>query len=299
MKSNAVIAVVVGVILALMAGAAGAADSAKSKGMAALEKAAKDKKYAFVFFFRDNDEQTASMKKIFAAAVAKTAVGARRVEVNVADSAEAAIVDKFGVRAAPMPVVIAVAPNGAITGGFASPFTEEQIVGAVATPCTQASLKALQENKIVILCVQNRSTQMNDAAMKGVQDLKADPTYATSTEIITIDPTDRAEAKLLGTLQIDAKVAQAQTVCLVPPGRAVAKLAGATTKEMIAASLKAGSGGGCCPGGAKSCGPAAAGSASKAGAASGCGPTTTAQPSAAPAGTPASGNSEAPKPAGK
>jgi hypothetical protein len=129
------------------------------------------------------------------------------------------------------------------------------------TSCTQASLKALQENKAVILCVQNRNTKLNDAAMKGVEDLRADPKYATSTEVITLDPSDPAEAKLLGTLAIDPKIDQAQTVCLLPPGQAVAKLAGATTKEMIVNSLTVkSSGGGCCPGGAgaaKGCGPAA------------------------------------------
>ena len=113
---------------------------------------------------------------------------------------------------------------------------------------------AIQEGKTVLLCIQNRSTTLNAAAMKGVQDFKADPKYAASTEIITVDPSDPAEAKLLGMLGVDPKINQALTVCLVPPGQATAKLSGATTKEMIAGSLKSG-GGGCCPGGSTSCGP--------------------------------------------
>ena len=278
MKRVVVGALIVAVGLMFVAGAVWAKEKQSGKGMAAVERAAKAQKYLFVFFYSDDADQTSSMRLIFNKAVDSLPGKTMRVEVNVTDPAEAGIIDKYAVRGAPMPLAFAIAPNGAITGGFAAPFTEEQIVSSLVTPQTQASLKALQANKAVILCVQNRNTKLNDAAMKGVQDLKADPKYATSTEIITLDPSDPGEAKLLGTLGIDPKIDQAQTVCLVPPGRAVAKLAGATTKEMIVSSLTVKSGGGCCPGGA--------------GASKGCGPTTAKAPSAAKPST-TSGTAEA------
>lgn len=257
-KKVALMAVAVAVGLALVVGAAAAKDKQTSKGMAAVERAAKANKYLFIFFYSDDSEQTSSMRKTFKSAAENVSKKAQRVEVNVTDPAETAVVDKFAVRGAPMPLVLAVAPNGAVTGGFPAPFEEKQILDAFASPCTQTSLKALQDGKVVLLCIQNSETLSNDAAMKGVQDLKADPTYAASTEIVTIDPSDPAEAKLLGMLAVDPKIEQALTVCLVPPGKAVAKLSGATTKETIARSLKS-SGGGCCPGGAKTCGPATGG----------------------------------------
>jgi len=259
MRKLVVIAAVVAMVAALGAEAVCAKDKQASKGMAAVERAAKAKKYLFIFFYSDDAEQTASMRSVFDKAVGNLPGKPARVEVKVTDPAEAEIIDKYSVRGAPMPLALAIAPNGAITGGYAAPFTEEQIAGSMVTPCTQASMKALQENKAVILCIQNRNTTLNDAAMKGVKDLRADPTYAASTEIVTLDPSDPAEAKLLGALAIDPKIDQAQTVCLLPPGQAVAKLAGATTKEMIVKSLTVKSGG-CCPGGAgasKGCGPAA------------------------------------------
>jgi hypothetical protein len=258
MSKVAVAALAVALGMVIGVGGAVAQDRETSKGMAAVERATKTGKYAFIFFYSEQGEQTASMRQIFRSAVAKVSKSAARVEVNVADAAEAAIVNRYGVGGAPMPFVLAVAPNGAVTGGFPAPFDEKQIVDAFATPCTQASLKALQEGKVVLLCIQNGGTTLNAAAMKGVQDFKADPKYTASTEIITLDPSDSAEAKLLGLLAVDPKINQALTVCLVPPGQTAAKLSGATTKEMIAGSLKSG-GGGCCAGGAKSCGPAASG----------------------------------------
>ena len=251
------LAVLVGV--AVVGGTVVAKENQSSKAQAAVDRAAATDKYLFIFFYGDDSDQTAGMRGVFTKAMEKVSKKADRVEISIADPAEAVAVDKYGVRGAPMPLVLAIAPNGAITGGFPAPFEEKQIIDSFATPCTQASLKALQQNKVVLLCIQNRRTGLNDAAMTGVRDLKADPLYVNAAEVITMDPSDPDEAKLLGMLGVDPKIAEAMTVCLVPPGRAVAKLSGATTKEMIAGSFKAASGGGCCPGGSKTCGPTAAG----------------------------------------
>ena len=62
-----------------------------------------------------------------------------------------------------MPLVLAVAPNGAVTGGFPTTFEKQQLVDAIATPSTQKCLKALQDGKLVFLCVQNGETKSNDA----------------------------------------------------------------------------------------------------------------------------------------
>jgi hypothetical protein len=258
MKKVVAVIVAVLVVVVLVMGAADAKEKQAARGMAAVDHAAKAKKYLFIFFYSDDSDETASMRGIFNGAVNQLSKKAERVEANVTDAAETALVDKYGVRGAPMPLVLAIAPNGAVTGGFPAPFTEEQIASALATPCTQTLLKALQANKAAILCIQNRKTTLNAAAMKGVQDFKADPTYAASAEIITLNPTDPAESQLLGTLGISPNIDQAMTVCFTPQGQAVAKLAGATTKDMIANSFKARSGGGCCPsgGGATGCGPA-------------------------------------------
>ncbi|MFH1221309.1 MAG: hypothetical protein V1694_12780 [Candidatus Eisenbacteria bacterium] len=286
MRKLVVIVAAVAMVAALGADVACAKDKQASNGMTAVERAAKDKKYLFIFLYSDEGEQTASMRKIFNDAVTKASRTAKRVEINVTDPAETALIDKFAVRGAPMPLVLAVAPNGAITGGLPAPFSEQQILDAFATPCTQAAVKALQENKVVLLCIQNRNTKLNDAAMKGVQDFKADPARAASTEIVTLDPSDPAESRLLGMLAVDPKIDQATTVCLIAPGRAVGKFAGATTKEMIAASLKSGGGGGCCPGGATS-------------GAKGCGPVPSGQAAAKPGGTASSANPGGAKPGSK
>jgi hypothetical protein len=145
-----------------------------------------------------------------------------------------------------MPLTLVVAPAGAITGGFVGEVTAAQLSGAFVGPGTATCLKALQDNKLVLLCVQNASTKSNDAALKGAREFKADARYEKVTEIVSMDPSDAAESKLLGQLQISPKTSQAVTAFLAPPGSVVAKYTGATDKNTLVAALTAatsGSGG--------------------------------------------------------
>jgi hypothetical protein len=158
-----------------------------------------------------------------------------------------------------MPLVLALAPNGAVTGGFPGQFDEQDLLGAFASPCTEQCMKRLQEGKLVLLCVQNADTESNDAALKGVRDFKADERFGHATAIVTLDPTDPAEFEFLADLQIDPNSPEANTVFLVPPGAPIAMFQGATSKEELIANLERASTacgpGGCGPGG---CGPARA-----------------------------------------
>jgi len=234
----------------------GASDNAAAAGagggMAAIQKASAANRYLFVFFWKEENQPTAAMRQVFQAATAKVADRADAVAVNVADPAENDIVAKFELDRAPMPLVLALAPNGAVTGGFPSTFSEQDLLGAFATPCTEQCVKALQENKLVLLCVQNGATKSNDAAMGGVRQFQADERFRQATEVVMLDPTDAREASFLGDLKINPKTPQAVTALLAPPGNVIAEFEGATSKdELAAALLKANSG--CCPGG--SCGP--------------------------------------------
>jgi len=216
----------------------------KVTGVAALDRAAAAGKYLLLLFYRDDDDSTRAMRKVFTAAARKFEARANSIIINVTDDAEKDIVAKFGVGRAPMPLALVVAPTEAVTGGFPGKVTEEQLSGAFVGQATASCLKALQDNKLVLLCVQNASTKSNDAALKGAQEFKADARYEKVTEIVSMDPSDAAESKLLGQLQIDPKTSQAVTAFLAPPGSVVAKYIGATDKNTLVAALTAATGGG-------------------------------------------------------
>ncbi|MCR4413221.1 MAG: thioredoxin family protein [Thermoguttaceae bacterium] len=223
------------------------------RGMAAIKQAAEAGKYLFVFFSKADDEQSLAMRKVFDEAMKKVADRAQWVAVNTSDPSEKDIVEKFDLSRAPMPLVLALAPNGAITGGFPRKFEEKDLLDAFGSPATEKVMKPLQDGKLVFVCVQNEKTKSNEAAMQGVRDFKADARYASATEIVTLDPADKREAEFLADLQVPADTAEAVTVFVVPPGQAIGKIEGATSKDALIDLLsKANTGcgpGGCGPGG--------------------------------------------------
>lgn len=222
--------------------------------MAAIAQAARAKKYLFLFFSKDSLEPTRTMRTVFQAATAKVTDRAETLAVDVNDPAEKEIVAKFMLDRAPMPLVLVLAPNGAITGGFPTKFEEKDLLDAFASPGTEQCMKHLQENKLVLLCVQNERTKSNDAALQAARDFKADVRFREAAEIVVLDPADKAEAKFLSDLKIDPATAEAMTAFLAPPGTAIALFQGPVTKDALVNTLQTAmssscAGGTCGPGG--------------------------------------------------
>jgi len=216
----------------------GAAQPAASPGAAAIEKAAKDNKYLFIFFYAGQDAHTDAMNGVFQTAMAKMADRADAMAIYASDPAEKPIVDKFGVRGAPMPLVLAIAPTGAATRAFPKQFDEAQLQQAFVSPCTARCMRAIQDRHSILLCVQNGKTQFNQEAMQGVEAFKADPQYARGTEIVVLNPTDNVEQQFLKALQVDPRTPAAVTLLVTPPGAPVARFVGAVTKGQIEAKVK-------------------------------------------------------------
>jgi hypothetical protein len=221
-------------------------------GAEAMRQAAGAKQYLFAFIYEQNDEGTKAAHKTFDAGVAKITPAVRSVAVDRSDPGEKEIVEQFKLAGAPVPLVLAIAPNGAVTGGIkGADLTEARIQEAVVSPGMQQCLKALQERKLLFVCLQNASTKGNEAAMKGVTDFKADPQFAEATEVVKVDPADPKEAKLVAQLKADPKAKTASTAFLAPPGMVVAKVDGNSSKEGWEAELKkamasCAPGSGCC-----------------------------------------------------
>ncbi len=227
-----------------------------SAGLAALDQAVQDNKYLYVFFWKANDQSTQTSYGIFKKAMAGMAGTVDSVAVQIANANEKPIVDKFDVSRAPMPLVLALAPNGAVTKGWPIRFTEAQLKEGVVSHNTAACLKALQDKKLVLLCVQNEQTQFSQAAWQGVQAFKTDKRFAAATEVVAVDPRDQGEAKLLSDLRVDPRTSQAVTVLLAPPGAPIAIFPGAVTKDQIVAKVAAAQSGPCADG---KCGPGGCG----------------------------------------
>jgi hypothetical protein len=82
-------------------------------GMVAIETAAQANKYLFALFLKEENDQTAAMRKVLGTVMETVADRTDSIEVNVTDPLEKTIVDKFDLARAPMPLILAVAPNRA------------------------------------------------------------------------------------------------------------------------------------------------------------------------------------------
>ncbi len=265
MAPSIVAAVIAAVGLSLVAGPDASAQvqqpiataAGASQGQAAIDGAAAAGKYLFLFCWKDNDAQAQKMFGVFQSGMQSLADSAEGIAIQITDPKEQALVERFGLSRAPMPLVLAIAPCGVVTKGFPVQFTQQDLAQAFVSPCTAQCMKAMQERKLVVLCVANQKTQYTQAALKGAHDFRADARFAGASEVVVLNPEDPAEAGFLRDLQVDPRSPQATTVLLAPPGQPIAKLSGPVNKDQLVAKLASAqsnpcAGGQCGPGG---CGP--------------------------------------------
>lgn len=187
---------------------------AQSSGQSSLADAAKQQKFAFILFYRANDATTQAMYKVLNAELARRN-NAAFVPVNITDPQEKAVVDQFDASRTPMPAVMAVAPNGAITGVFAKTLAPAQVDAAIVTPAQTRCMRALQDKKLVLLCVQPTGSQQVPV---GVQQFKADKLNVNRTHLVSLQAGDPAEAKFLQQLKVRPDTRTTVTAFMAPPG---------------------------------------------------------------------------------
>ena len=233
-----------------------AASGLQSEAAVALDQAAAARKFAFVFFWKEKNPQTDRAWSVLQAASGKMSDWADVVAVHATDPAEKPLLDRFGTGRAPMPLVLVVAPRGAVTKAFTS-FDEVQLRAAFVSPGTQLCLKALQDRKLVLVCVLDQAGPNGLVVPAGVREFKADERYGPASEVVLVNANDEGEAGFLKDLQVDARAPKPLTVLLAPPGAVIGQFDGRASKDQMLAKLAAAksnpcAGGKCGPGG---CGP--------------------------------------------
>lgn len=235
----------------------GAESPSASPGQSAIDQAAAARKYALVFFWKEENPQTDEAWNSLQAAAARFPESASVVSIRATDSAERSVVVRLGVDRAPMPMVMAIAPCGAITKAFTGTVDEKQLRGAFVSPCTELCLKAIQDRKLVFVCVNSGRSGARATVPQGVAEFRADQRYGQATEIVLLDARDPKETSFLEQLQVDSRTAAPVTVFLAPPGAVIGKFGAQATKQQFIATLASAqadpcAGGKCGPNG---CGP--------------------------------------------
>lgn len=231
-----------------------------SRGMQAREATASAGKFLFVFFHEPAASQTSNVQARFEAIMAKETASAAWIIIDRKDPAEQDFVSKYQIQQAPMPIILAIAPNGAVTGGFVGEkLSEAAIREAFVTKGMQSCLAPLQNGKLVLLCLQNAKTSANDEANAGAKEFAADPQFNGNVDIIAIDPADPSETAFLEKMRLEGNASEAQTILMAPPAVIIGLFKGAVTKADLMGALQAATSGGCGSGGCSSGGCAPSG----------------------------------------
>lgn len=199
----------------------------------AIQAASENGTLLYLVFYREADAATIALRDTVKA-TADQHSGTSWTTVQVTDPAQRPVAERFKVTRAPMPMVIAVAANGAVTGAFQKRVTPEALAGCIVSPKKAECMAALQQDKLVLLCLQEQQEQPLPAA---IQAWAADPHFADRTRVMILTMGDSAEAGFLASMQIDPHQNEPVTVFLAPPGIMVGKFPPTATKEDLAAKL--------------------------------------------------------------
>jgi hypothetical protein len=199
-------------------------------------------KFTFMLFFKENDAATQSMAEGLKGALSTRMQRAEWTSVNVNDASQRAVVDRYHVDRAPMPMVLCVAPNGAVMGAIPRQISDQAVEHPMATPAMTEATKALQEKRFAVIHLKPDPRLPLPA---GAAALMADPMFRDRTTEVDLVVGDAEEARFLREMEIRPEtVTDSMVVILAPPGVLVGKFPSTATEEQIAEAIHAA--GKCC-----------------------------------------------------
>ncbi len=199
-------------------------------------------KFQFILFYKQNDAATQQMSGVLKSAVERRADRTTRTEVNLTDPANKPVADRYGVSRAPMPLVLCVADNGAVTGAFPRQLDEQGIERALVTPAMTEVVKSLQDKQLVVVHLKPEARAPLPA---GALEFMADPAFQSRTKLIEVVAGDPIESRFFTDVGIDQSKGEVPVLLvLAPPGVLVGKFPANVTRDQIGEKVHAA--GQCC-----------------------------------------------------
>lgn len=214
-----------------------------------VEKASKACKPVFLVAYNVNG---AEAEKAFTIAneAKKTFKGASVViKMNTTDAASNALVTKYRLAGAPLPLILVLDKNSTITGGLPlKDATAAKLVEMIPTPKTSDLLKALADGKSVYVVAYKESMTSHDKAMDNCA--MACGQMANKSITVKINMDDKKESRLLQILKCDLNAKEPVTYVINTSGQVIGTHNGITDVNTLVSSAKKAPASGCCPSGA-------------------------------------------------
>jgi hypothetical protein len=177
------------------------------------------------------------------------------IELDRSDPSNSDLVMKYRLAAAPVPLVLVFASNGALAGGkIAAQTTPEQLVSMVPTPKKSQVIQAIQSGKLVFITATRKSmasgSKVIGACAAACQQMKGNSVS------IQVDMDDNNEVRFMNELKINRQSNKPVTVVINAKGQVTGTLEEALNAGNLVQAATQVASSGCCPAGSgKTCGP--------------------------------------------
>jgi len=211
----------------------------------AIRRATEGNKYVFLFFYKKGDEKSNKMRQVITRVKGELSAKANFVNIDVAEQSAQAMIKKYGIDRAPIPITLVMAPNEAIVTGFPNEVSEDKLRNAFVSPKMAEIVKAIQDRKLVFLLVTNDKMKYSKENIAVVEQVTANELQGRA-EVIVVDPRDEREISLLKQCRIDPNVKETMLL-YINGGRIMCKSSGRLTHDGLLQEIKTG----CSPSGCK------------------------------------------------
>lgn len=210
-----------------------------------LRQAGVDGKYVLICVWRDNKQETNDFRRRFAEVAAPEAARAVIIDAKSDfDDATIGLTRALHLERAPMPLVIAIAPNGAVTKAFPK-IPAEGFASAFVSPALASCLLAMQNNRMAVVSIGNASLPGSAATQATAEAFVAQPGKSIYRSLVSVDPS--AATELFKILDLPVTTDTAMIVLLVPPGQQLASFRHPVMIEQMNAALAKANATGCGP----------------------------------------------------
>ncbi len=171
------------------------------------------------------------------------------------DPANSALVKKYGVTGAPLPLILIFARNGAMAGGIlANQASADKLVKMVPSLKKADVLKILQSGSSVLISASTPGMSDESNVLSSCQSTCGE--LKGKCEIVIIDLTDQSEETFLKELKIDPNASKPVTIVINSQGQLTGKFDGPVeVGQLVQAATKKVSSGCCPPSSGKTCAP--------------------------------------------
>jgi hypothetical protein len=219
-----------------------------------IAKAKKEGKVVFLVL-TDKDVPNTSTALSTAQAARKIYPKSEVIQMMRSEAVNKQFVDKYKLSGAPLPMVMVIASNGVMAGGYRhDQATSENLVTLIPSPKKSLVMQALEENKSVFLIVSKKSMSKKGAVLSKCE--VACTEMKDNAKVVEVDADDAAEKNFLNEMKISQIKDEPATYVINKQGQVAGSFTGITdSKTLVATATKKVSSGCCPPGSGKSCPP--------------------------------------------